>query len=413
MDDLGWNLGNPDGETLPDPNPYINESNRKVFHQMKGVMTTQSLRGMDNHGPMHWRGDRTGGYAEPSVQPDSGAFNENAAFHAFNGAFVSLLGRHEQISTEDMQSFTDFALELMYPPNPIRHLDNSLTPNQQAGFDLFMNSKSFFDPVGPELTCNDCHQLDRNGNAGFTSKPGFFGTDGRSAEVGATQNVKTPHLRNQYQKVGKFGTPFSPILIPAPGGNDFLGDQIRGFGFTHDGGFGSDVHFFTVSNFADSTVGLIDPNLLLLGQDVINPEGLPVNAEGFAMRAAIDEYMMVFDSNFTPIFGQQVTLGEDNEAQASPRVALLIARANLSECELIAFDEEKQEGFFYSGGVFLRNKSGKAALTAAQLVERALEGEGVTYTCAPPANGRRLSIDRDLDGTLDGDDGAPADPQQH
>ena len=24
-------------------------------------MTTQSLRGMANHGPMHWRGDRTGG----------------------------------------------------------------------------------------------------------------------------------------------------------------------------------------------------------------------------------------------------------------------------------------------------------------------------------------------------------------
>ena len=31
------------------------------FHPMKGPMTTQSLRGMANHGPMHWRGDRTGG----------------------------------------------------------------------------------------------------------------------------------------------------------------------------------------------------------------------------------------------------------------------------------------------------------------------------------------------------------------
>ena len=32
-----------------------------IFHPMKGPMTTQSLRGMANHGPMHWRGDRTGG----------------------------------------------------------------------------------------------------------------------------------------------------------------------------------------------------------------------------------------------------------------------------------------------------------------------------------------------------------------
>ena len=32
-------------------------------------MTTQSLRGMANHGPMHWRGDRTGGLDAPSAQP--------------------------------------------------------------------------------------------------------------------------------------------------------------------------------------------------------------------------------------------------------------------------------------------------------------------------------------------------------
>ena len=31
------------------------------FHPLKGPMTTQSLRGMANHGSMHWRGDRTGG----------------------------------------------------------------------------------------------------------------------------------------------------------------------------------------------------------------------------------------------------------------------------------------------------------------------------------------------------------------
>ncbi len=32
-----------------------------IHHPLKGPMTTQSLRGMANHGPMHWRGDRTGG----------------------------------------------------------------------------------------------------------------------------------------------------------------------------------------------------------------------------------------------------------------------------------------------------------------------------------------------------------------
>ena len=412
-DHLGWNLGDPDGQTLPDPNVYVNQSERKVFHAMKGVMVTQSLRGMDNHGPMHWRGDRTGGYAEPSAQPNSGAFDENAAFLAFNGAFVSLLGRSAQIPAEDMQAFADFALELMYPPNPIRHLDNSLTANQQLGFDLFMNRRSFFDPVGPTLTCNGCHVLDRNANAGFTTKPGFFGTDGRSAEVGGLQNTKTPHLRNQYQKVGKFGMPFSPILISGPGTNEQIGDQIRGFGFAHDGSFGSDSHFFTLSNFADSTDGLIDPSLLLLGQPVVNPDGLPVDAAGFAMRAALDDYMMVFDSNLSPIVGQQVTLREENQSAALPRVSLLIQRAEVGECELIAFDEKGREGLFYRDGLFLRNKSNKPALTPAALRAKAIHGEGVTYTCAPASNGRRLSIDRDMDGYLDGDDHHPDDPARH
>jgi len=47
---------------------------------------SESLRGMDNHGAMHWRGDRNGGFTAtgpvPSVQPDGGSFSEQAAFKA-------------------------------------------------------------------------------------------------------------------------------------------------------------------------------------------------------------------------------------------------------------------------------------------------------------------------------------------
>ena len=93
-------------------------------------------------------------YAEPNAQPNSGAFNEVLAFKAFNGAFPDLLGRASQIPDADMQSFTDFILEVMYPPNPIRKLDNSLTPLQQEGSDLFFGRNTFFDPFGPALNCN-------------------------------------------------------------------------------------------------------------------------------------------------------------------------------------------------------------------------------------------------------------------
>src|SRR5262249_59402690 len=60
FDSLAWDLGNPDDGLLPNPNPFAIGSGGP-FHPMKGPMTTQSLRGLANHGPMHWRGDRTGG----------------------------------------------------------------------------------------------------------------------------------------------------------------------------------------------------------------------------------------------------------------------------------------------------------------------------------------------------------------
>ena len=95
-------------------------------------MTTQSLRGMANAGPMHWRGDRTGGN-------DAGgsALDEDAAFKKFNVAFGGLLGRSKPLKDSEMQAFTDFILQVTYPPNPIRALDNSLTSDQQAGRNFF------------------------------------------------------------------------------------------------------------------------------------------------------------------------------------------------------------------------------------------------------------------------------------
>src|SRR6185436_8045690 len=126
---------------------------------LKGPMTTQSLRGMDNHGSMHWRGDRNGAvqqsgapFLDPatgqpivSAQPNAGLFDEVKAFTSFNVAFPGLLGREAQLSPEDMLEFTDFILAATYPPNPIRNLDNSLTAEQQLGRDFY-----FAHAVGPD-----------------------------------------------------------------------------------------------------------------------------------------------------------------------------------------------------------------------------------------------------------------------
>ena len=101
FDSLAWDLGNPDGSVQPVPGPFeIRPSDvglMDTHHPMKGPMITQSLRGMANHGPMHWRGDRTGGNDNPSAQPDSGTFDEVAAFKKFvvGGRIDLLIDRAE------------------------------------------------------------------------------------------------------------------------------------------------------------------------------------------------------------------------------------------------------------------------------------------------------------------------------
>ena len=53
---------------------------------------------MAGAGPMHWRGDRTGGSSGGSP------LDEDLAFKAFNPAFVGLLGRATQLTPAEMQN---------------------------------------------------------------------------------------------------------------------------------------------------------------------------------------------------------------------------------------------------------------------------------------------------------------------
>src|SRR5439155_1094523 len=124
FDGLAWDLGDPFGTVVSNPNPFRvpPPGGNPSFHPMKGPMTTQSLRGLaDPAGPMHWRGDRTGG-----SDPGGDALSEDQAFKKFNPAFVGLLGAASQLPASDMQAFTDFILTVRYPPNPIRALDGSV-----------------------------------------------------------------------------------------------------------------------------------------------------------------------------------------------------------------------------------------------------------------------------------------------
>lgn len=388
-DHLAWDLGNPDGDVVAAPGPFrvISDPSTIDFHPMKAPMGTQSLRGMANHGPMHWRGDRTGGLNEPSAQPDSGSFDEREAFRQFNEAFVNLLGRSSRIAPATMQAFADFALQVTYPPNPVRALDNSLTPDQQAGRDLY-----FTKPATGGLTCNFCHVLNPAGNAEFgISRPGFFGTDGNYIGGEFPQTLKIPHFRNLYQKVGMFGLPREELINPDLGAAH-MGDQIRGFGYTHDASIDSVMRFI-------SAVGFI--------QDEFNPAGFARNAQGLRERRQIESFLLAYDSNLAPIVGQQLTLRLENALVAGPRLALMIERAERGECDLIVHGRVLGEmhGYLYREGGFVRDRADRPPLSSVALRLLALlPSQELTYTCVPRGSGMRMGIDRDLNGVLDGDE---------
>jgi DNA-binding beta-propeller fold protein YncE len=397
FDSLAWDLGNPDGAVQPIPGPF--ELPPSAFglldshHPMKGPMTTQSLRGMANHGPMHWRGDRTGGNDTPSAQPDSGTFDEVAAFKKFQAAFPNLLGRNGPIDDKDMAAFATFILQVTYPPNPIRMLSNRLTPSQEAGRNFFTNNVSDLANHG---ACASCHVIDRHANEQFgVAAPGFFGTDGRYTFDGGIEGFKTPHLRNEYQKVGMFGMPNNPVN---PGSDAFLGDQVRGFGFHHDGSIPT---IFLFNGFTSNGAGF--------NQSPTTPGGFLPGPAGDLQKRQVEDFFLAFDSNLAPIVGQQATLTKDNPTGVGDRIDLLIDRARAGECDLVAKGggNHGEKGYLYDvdTGLFIGNRRCDAPISDAALRLRAYEDGGeLTYTCTPPGSGVRIGIDRDENGILDGDE---------
>jgi DNA-binding beta-propeller fold protein YncE len=357
-DDLAWDLGDPDAPVFGNPNPVhdVVEENPALgpftyaFHPLKGPLVTQTLRGLAGHGPMHWRGDRTGAFL-----PEGDFDDERAAFAQFNPAFVSLLGAGSPLSAEQLSDLTDFVLAIVPGPNPIRPLDNSLTPDQARAREVFTGRG--------RGNCDLCHTI--------APAEGLFGTNTLMSSNGdSSQVMKVPSLRQIYRKVGMFG------LFPARSGfvESADGPQVRGFGFEHDG------------------------------------------AAGVFIRDMFD-FVMAFDTNFAPVVGQQVTLTADSGEDALARLSLLLERRGAGECDLVASGAvgDRQRGWLIGDGRVESDRSADSLADVDALLALAKGTEvPLTFSAVPPATGEQLALDRDGDGERDGDEidagTDPADP---
>lgn len=380
VDSLAWDLGNPDDlETvnallLADP---LVGGGRVDFHPMKGPMTTQTLRGLENHGAQHWRGDRSVGHfgSDPT--------DEELSFNNFIVAFDGLLGNDGLIPDAEMFKFTSFMLDVVPPPNPIRPLDNAPSGTAQAGLGVFGQSGT----VAGALRCNLCHVV--------APGSGFFGTGGLRSTVDEVQQFKVPQLRNVYTKVGMFGMAQVPLL--AAGDNGDQGPQVRGFGMFHDGSIDTVFRFLGAAPFA---LNVVD-------------------------RAQLEQFVFEFPTNYAPIVGQQITLGASNATTVGPRIDLLVDRAeacfelpdevDATECDLVArgvFEGEARGWLGTLDGtcdgsptlLFQGDRVSDPVLTDGQLRALATDAAPLTYTCVPPGSGLRVGLDRDEDGFFDRDE---------
>ncbi|WP_211185393.1 YncE family protein [Thalassotalea algicola] len=453
-DHLSWNLGNPDASNGANPQPFPTENlselgcllvgpdeascqlleiingngNKRSFASMKGPMGTQTLRGMQHHGHMHWRGDRSVGYFGDDVAQ---TLDERKSFKNFIVAFEGLLGLDIELPAtvdandksaqvvaleQDIDKFADFMLKVALPPNPVRGLDNSLSASAQLG-EQFFHGERRADGAAEDtslngdsvdgVNCQGCHGVDH--------AKGFYGSRGEIAHGGEIQILKVPQLRNLYTRVGMFGLPDREGFLPSHT-KEHQGDQIRGFGFLHDGATDQLLNFLKGGVFDNGEIGCPEGADERYGCHFNDGEiGIPDEET----RQGLVDYMMEFDNDLAPIVGQQVTLNSQSVDQVEVRVQLLEQRAQtpfvskllggeVTECDLIALgviDNEKR-GFFFDVAQqkYRSDKASEALLSSDELITLAIsEQNSLTLTCTVPGKGWQAALDNNLDGILNAD----------
>jgi YVTN family beta-propeller protein len=360
-DGLAWDLGDPTGGLVTVGN--------FTHHPMKGPMMVQSLRGLLQAPPLHWRADRN-----------------NIA--EFNIAFTGLLGSTRLLTTGEMDAFSTFVETLAYPPNPNQNLDRTFPGASDIEPDASIGSQRFQSRGGPDIflgntnNCNGCHRA-------FTGFPNRFdiGTARllfSGAILSEPQSFKVPQLRGIYQKVG--------MQKPLPG--QPRSEQITGFGFMHDGAIDTPLNFLRQPDF----LGFANDN----------------------ERRNIGAFQMAFDSVMAPAVGLQVTINaaNKNSSNALARINLLIQQAqpvpipfgnliSAPSCDLVVhgiYGGSPRAFLQLGSGMFQPDSSSEAKLTLQQLLSAVGEGAELTFTGVPEGEGRRYSIDRDSNGILNDDE---------
>ncbi|MBM3977656.1 MAG: hypothetical protein FJ299_11785 [Planctomycetes bacterium] len=363
MDQLAWDLGDPEGGigyyfadlmtgSQSQGGAVVAAQTVEQTHPMKGPMVTQTLRGLSdaNGAPLHWRGDRR-------------------FFQMFQGAFVGLLGG-SGVSNAGMQEYANFVRSLTFPPNPYQPRDRQYLGNAQTGRTLFGltagNPGKDYNPLAAGLKCITCHKADFAGGTDFTGAQRTVNFDAE------TMFFNTPTLRGVYEKEFR---------------------SLTGFGTAHDGS-GADIRDFFELPDAFFGLGVFSG---FTGTD----------------KANVSEFVKQWDTGLSPLVGLQQRATASNQAQFDAWLNLAETQAKLASpwvnvvgrVNLLSTSALTGISFEFDTGTSqwrYRKDDGtwtdRAALTANVLAAQT----EIVFTAVAPGTGRRLGIDRDEDGLFDG-----------
>lgn len=344
-DRLAWDLGDPGGEMQTVTAIASRRMTPRNFrmHPMKGPMTTQTLKGLKNLEPLHWRGDHEG-------------------FTAFNPAFESLLGGR-QLSARDMKAFARFVETLTFPPNPNQELDRTL-PAAFRGGDPTAGQNTFeHEEYVSGSKCSDCHSV--------PPAPGTDKTISSAVELAQTQPIKVPQLRNVYQKTSFDDKPAARSL--------------DGFGLLHNGTDSSLEKFLSHAlfpNFRNDAVRKKNLAAFLMCFDT-----------GIAPAVGFTRTISKLNLSSPDVLRDWALL----EAQAAARNIDLVAKGTI---------DGGLHGLVYDvpSGAYRIDAATHGPLSHTDLQAKLTAGDTLSLMGVPPGSGLRIGIDRDLDGRLDGDE---------
>ena len=391
FDRLAWDLGTPEGVTIP-IDPELSFTDRlkpprvHSFHPMKGPMVTMTLQDIIGHEPFHWRGDR-------------------ANIEAFNPTFTDLQGAAKDLSHREMAEFKAFLATLHFPPNRYRTFSNALSSqvplsdHQTLGRDGTGEAKGTPFETGNAVAglalfkeqggCAECHTLSTGlgPHLRFRSRRWQSIPDGPLGErhVSLVQQArsndlpfKIASLRGLSEKVGA----------------NFLGTESQaGFGFAHNGAVDSLTRFIQDGfNFVEdrSTKNLIAFLLSFTGSEISRGnERDESDSPGLPSK---DTHASV---------GAQFLLHGGETIPSRLMFALAIAANNLDPVDVVVFQQGNQRptGWFYnSASKMLENDGIDTPVSPQELIQSSEASESFLFMIVPPLTGKRMAIDWDSDG---------------